>query len=126
MPAATRPALQLSTDADREHKIATETTADRRFALKNVPAFRYELSLARGNSRLFNSQTTDQYGKYDLHGLAPGSYTIFAWTGIEQGRWEDAEFLRPQEDRGESVELREEEVKTLNLKLIEKKSEIER
>lgn len=28
----------------------------------------------RSNFRLFKSQTTDQYGKFDLHGLAPGSY----------------------------------------------------
>jgi hypothetical protein len=77
----------------------------------------------RSTSRLFKSQTTDQYGKYDLHGLAPGSYRIFAWAGIEQGQWEDAEFLRAQEDKAESVELREDEVKTVNPKLIEKKSE---
>jgi protocatechuate 3,4-dioxygenase beta subunit len=77
----------------------------------------------RSTSRLFKSQTTDQYGKYDLHGIAPGSYRIFAWAGIEQGQWEDAEFLRAQEDKAESVELREDEVKTVNPKLIEKKSE---
>jgi len=75
----------------------------------------------RGDSRLFKSQTTDQYGKYDLHGLAPGSYKIFAWTGIEQGEWEDSEFLKPQESSGESVELQDENIKTVNLKLIEAK-----
>jgi len=76
----------------------------------------------RGNSRLFKSQTTDQYGKYDLHGLAPGSYRIFAWAGIEQGEWEDPEFLRPQEAKGELLELQDEDAKTVNLKVIEKKS----
>jgi len=76
----------------------------------------------RGNFRLFKSQTTDQYGKYDLHGLAPGSYRIFAWAGIEQGEWEDPEFLRPQEAKGELLELQDEDAKTVNLKMIEKKS----
>jgi hypothetical protein len=76
----------------------------------------------RGNSRLFKSQTTDQYGKYDLRGLAPGSYKIFAWNGIEQGEWEDPEFLKMQEAKGESVDVADEDVKTVNSKLIEKKS----
>jgi protocatechuate 3,4-dioxygenase beta subunit len=76
----------------------------------------------RGDSRLFKSQTTDQYGKYDLHGLSPGGYKIFAWTGIEQGEWEDSDFLKPQESQGESVELQDENLKTVNLKLIESKS----
>jgi protocatechuate 3,4-dioxygenase beta subunit len=77
----------------------------------------------RSNSRLFKSQTTDQYGKYDLHGLVPGSYKIFAWAEIEQGEWEDPEFLRPQESKGEAVELQDEGVKTVNLKSIGRKSE---
>ena len=77
----------------------------------------------RSDSRLFKSQTTDQYGKYDLHGLAPGTYRIFAWAGIEQDEWEDAEFLRPQEAKGELIEVSDEDVKTVNPKLIEKKSE---
>lgn len=72
---------------------------------------------------LFKSQTTDQYGKYDRHGLAPRSYRIFAWVGIEQGQWENAEFLVPQEAKGESIEVRDEDVKIVNPKLIEKKSQ---
>jgi hypothetical protein len=77
----------------------------------------------RTNFRLFKEQTTDQYGKFDLHGLAPGSYKLFAWAGVERGEWEDEDFLKPFEGAGESVELRDEDVKTMNLKLIEKKSE---
>jgi protocatechuate 3,4-dioxygenase beta subunit len=77
----------------------------------------------RGNSRLFKAQTTDQYGKFDLRGLAPGSYKIFSFTGVQQGEWEDPEFLKTQEAKGESVEVRDEDVKTVNLKLIEQNSE---
>jgi len=76
----------------------------------------------RSNFRLFKSQTTDQYGKFDLHGLAPGSYKLFSWTGIENNEWEDPDFLKPFEGNGEAVELRDEDSKTVNLKVIEKKS----
>ena len=76
----------------------------------------------RSNFRLFKSQTTDQYGKFDLHGLAPGSYKLFSWAGIENNEWEDPDFLKPFEGNGEAVELRDEDSKTVNLKVIEKKS----
>jgi hypothetical protein len=77
----------------------------------------------RGNSRLFKAQTTDQYGKFDLRGLAPGWYKIFSFSGVQQGEWEDPEFLKTQEAKGESVEVRDEDVKTVNPKLIEQNSE---
>jgi len=75
----------------------------------------------RTNFRLFKEQTTDQYGKFDLHGLAPGSYKLFSWTGIERGEWEDEEFLKPFEAKGESLEVQDDDAKTVNLQLIEKK-----
>jgi protocatechuate 3,4-dioxygenase beta subunit len=77
----------------------------------------------RGNSRLFKAQTTDQYGKFDLRGLAPGWYKVFSFTGVEPGEWEDPEFLKTQEAKGESMEVRDGDVKTLNLRLIEQKRE---
>jgi protocatechuate 3,4-dioxygenase beta subunit len=75
----------------------------------------------RTNFKLFKSQTTDQFGKFDLRGLAPGGYKIFSWTGIENNEWEAADFLKPFEDKGEAVELQDEDVKAVNLKVIEKK-----
>jgi hypothetical protein len=49
--------------------------------------------LRRNIWRLFKLQATDQYGKFDLHGLAPGTYRLFSWTGIENGEWQDPDFL---------------------------------
>src|SRR4030095_1063754 len=49
--------VQLYTEADREHTIATKTTADGRFALQNVPAGRYKLSVSR------NGYVTTEYGQ---------------------------------------------------------------
>jgi len=68
--------------------------------------------------RLFKAQTTDQYGKFDLHGLAPGDYKLFAWDEVEEPAWEDGEFLRPFEARGTKIEVRDEDSATLNLKVI--------
>jgi len=66
---------------------------------------------------MFKSQTTDQFGKYELHGLAPGSYQIFAWMGIEKGKWEDPGFLNTQEAKGESMEVADDDWENGELKI---------
>jgi hypothetical protein len=73
--------------------------------------------------RLFKAQTTDQYGRFDLHGLAPGEYKLFVWDEVEEHAWEDGEFLRPFEARGTKIEVRDEDSATLNLKVISGKGD---
>lgn len=77
----------------------------------------------RTTLRLFKSQTTDQYGKFDLHGLAPGEYKLFAWEGIENNAWEDEDFLKGFEDQGTKIEVRNEDAVTTNLTVIALKHE---
>jgi protocatechuate 3,4-dioxygenase beta subunit len=77
----------------------------------------------RTNYKLFKAQTTDQYGKYDLRGLIPGSYKIFSWTGIEPGEWQDPDFLQPQESKGELLDVKDDDIKMVSLKVIERKSQ---
>ena len=76
----------------------------------------------RTNFRLFKSQTTDQYGQYDLQGLAPGSYKFFAWEGVESNVWEDDEFLKPFEPQGKEIELHDMDTAKLSLTPIGTKS----
>lgn len=49
---------------------------------------------------LFKPITTGQYGHFDLRGLAPGKYKLFSWDGVEQGEWEDTDFLKDSEEKG--------------------------
>jgi len=76
----------------------------------------------RTNFRLFKSQTTDQYGQFDLQGLAPGSYKFFAWDGVESNAWEDEEFLKPFEPQGKEIEVHDMDTAKLSLTLIGTKS----
>jgi len=77
----------------------------------------------RTTQRLFKSQTTDPYGKFDLHGLAPGTYKLFAWDGAESNAWEDEDFLKPFEDKGTKIEIRDQDATTANLTVISIKHE---
>ena len=85
-----------------------------------VPEVKY-----RGQSRLYKTQTTDQYGHFDLRGISPGEYKLFSWEEVEMGAWEDPEFLKPFEEKGGKVALQEGDQKILNLVTIRTKSEVE-
>jgi hypothetical protein len=69
----------------------------------------------RSIHRLFKSVTTDQYGHFELRGLASGKYKLFSWDGIERGAWEDEDF----ETKGVGTEVKDGDAKTLELKLIQ-------
>jgi hypothetical protein len=76
----------------------------------------------RNQSSLFKEQTTDQYGHFELRGIAPGDYKLFSWEEAESGAWEDPEFLKPFEEKGEKISLQENDQKTLNLTAIHTKA----
>ena len=72
----------------------------------------------RGQHRLYKKQTTDQYGHFDLTGIEPGDYMLFSWDEVEDGAWEDADFLKPFEEKGEKVAVQEGDSKGINLTTI--------
>ena len=77
----------------------------------------------RDQSRLFQKAAPDQFGHYLLRGIAPGDYKVFSWDEVEDGAWEDPDFLRTFEDRGQKVSLEEGDTKTLDIVTIGKASE---
>src|SRR5713226_3463156 len=72
----------------------------------------------RGQARLYKTTTTDQYGHFTLRGIVPGEYKLFAWEDIEAGAYQDADFLRPYEERGEPFRVVEAGHHSIQLKLI--------
>jgi hypothetical protein len=72
----------------------------------------------RRRRELFKTAATDQYGRFTLRGISPGEYTLYAWEEIEQGAYEDPEFLRPYEKKGKDVRVDEASKTALELTLI--------
>jgi len=64
------------------------------------------------------SANTDQYGHFEVRGLPPGKYELFSWAGLQQGAWEDPEFLKEYEAKATVIEVNEGDTKTVGLKLI--------
>jgi len=53
--------------------------------------------------------------------LTPGKYKLFSWSSVEEGAWEDADFLKPFEEKGTVVEVQDGDTRTIQLKLIQAK-----
>jgi hypothetical protein len=57
---------------------------------------------------------TNDLGEYRLFGLKPGRYFV--------GAWEDPDFLRTFEDRGQKISVEDADAKTANIVAIRAKS----
>jgi uncharacterized GH25 family protein len=66
---------------------------------------------------LYQRDTTDENGHFNLRGLNPGTYSVFAFEELQEDV-RQAGFLKSYEKRGETVQLDEGTRKNLVLKLI--------
>lgn len=72
----------------------------------------------RRRQELFKSANTDQYGRFTLRGVAPGTYTIYAWESIDEGAYMDPDFLKTYADTGKSIQVSESSRISADLKVI--------
>lgn len=59
----------------------------------------------RENRALYLTATSDASGRFQIQGVAPGSYKVFSWESIPANAFMNAEFLAPFEDRGKTVRI---------------------
>jgi hypothetical protein len=69
-------------------------------------------------SDLYRTASTDHSGRVHLEGISPGEYWIFAWEDVEDGAWQDRDFLRMYEDRATVVHLTDSAKENLVLRVI--------
>jgi hypothetical protein len=61
----------------------------------------------------------DQFGAFAVkEPVRPGEYMLYAFEGVPDGAWTEAEFIKEMEGRGVRIKVAEGEVKTVELPLI--------
>lgn len=70
------------------------------------------------DSRFVRSARPDQQGEYRIRGLPPGDYLAVALTYVEDGMWNDPEYLETLRASAEKLRLPEAGSQTLSLKLL--------
>jgi protocatechuate 3,4-dioxygenase beta subunit len=58
-------------------------------------------------------------GTFSMQSIEPGEYRLYAWSGVEQGAWQDAEFRKPFEERGTTVKVEPNGALQVDLKVIQ-------
>lgn len=102
--AATGVELTLSADAPQ----LNGTVVDR----EGEPVRGATVVLAPDESRreqywLFRTATVDQNGGFAMKGIAPGSYTAYAFSDLEEGSWQSPEFVHQYGSKGVRLKLDE-------------------
>jgi hypothetical protein len=72
----------------------------------------------RAQPLFYRSVRTDAAGAYQMTGLIPGEYRVYAFSKIDGEPWTSAEFLRPYESKGQAVTLREGAAPSVDLQVI--------
>lgn len=72
----------------------------------------------RQRGDLYKYVSTDDAGRFQLSGIAPGDYRVLAWERVEEGAWQDPQFLRLFENEGAPVHIEEGSRVTVDTRLI--------
>jgi protocatechuate 3,4-dioxygenase beta subunit len=67
---------------------------------------------------MYKSTSTDADGRFQLQGLPPGEYKVFAWDDVDTNALVDADFMRPFENLGTTIRVNEGDKPTLEVSLI--------
>ena len=67
---------------------------------------------------LYKTALSDQNGRFRMQGIVPGNYKVFAWRGIDQFAWFDADLMKRYEQKGQPVVIREASRETVQVKII--------
>lgn len=67
---------------------------------------------------LFKMAVAGGDGHFEMHGVAPGDYKLFAWEGIEPYSWFDPEVIRRFETSGKAVHVMEASTQTVEVRVI--------
>jgi Carboxypeptidase regulatory-like domain len=72
----------------------------------------------RSREDLFSFKHADLFGRFNMVGLPPGDFKLFAWDSMLEVDAQDPEFMKAYEDRGQPVHVEERSAQIVQLELI--------
>jgi len=72
----------------------------------------------RGRAERYRKTVSDQSGRFALHGVAPGDYTVLAWESVDGEAYYNPEFLKNYEAQGSPLRVGEGDRKSLRVEVI--------
>ena len=79
----------------------------------------------RGRIDHYRKTVSDQSGRFTLHGIPPGDYTLLAWESVDGAPYYDPEFLKSCEGQGSTLHLSEGDRKSAQVQAIAEAEERE-
>lgn len=72
----------------------------------------------RARVERYRKTVSDQRGRFTLHGIEPGDYTLFAWESVDGEAYYNPEFLKTSEGQGSGLRVGEGDRKSVRLEAI--------
>jgi protocatechuate 3,4-dioxygenase beta subunit len=72
----------------------------------------------RQRNDLYRVVFTDNTGVFQMQGITPGTYKLFAWENVETGAWQDPDFIQPYDGAGRLIRINEGSNENLQLSVI--------
>ncbi|HYW45228.1 MAG TPA: carboxypeptidase-like regulatory domain-containing protein [Bryobacteraceae bacterium] len=72
----------------------------------------------RETGSFYKITSSNASGSFTFRSLVPGEYKVFAFEDVEPGAWFDPDFLKPLEDKGQAVTIRESGRESVQVTLI--------
>jgi len=106
--------------SNRVNSIGGQITDEKGVAVADgtVVVFPSEAEKWTEDSRFVRSARPDQEGKFQIRGLPPGEYLVVALEYVEEGMWNDPEYLDSIRRYGQKLTLGDTDSQTLTLKLV--------
>jgi protocatechuate 3,4-dioxygenase beta subunit len=95
--------------------VVTDATGE---ALANATVVAVPETRLRTRPDRYRKGVSDQSGRFTLHGLPPGEYTLFAWESVDGEAYYNPEFIKSYEGQGRALRVSEAERKSLQLTVI--------
>ncbi|SPF39323.1 hypothetical protein SBA1_270038 [Candidatus Sulfotelmatobacter kueseliae] len=72
----------------------------------------------RGRLDHYRKAVSDQSGRFTLHGIPPGDYTLLGWESVDGAPYYDPEFLKSCEGQGSTLHVNEGDRKSVQVQAI--------